>query len=366
MCNFWQTLPRPIIGLAPMDGASDHPFRYIQKKYGAPDLVYTEFTSVDEICVARRADRLRSFLYDDSQRPIVAQIFGSVPEHFYQVAILICELGFDGIDINMGCPSRSVTHGGAGAALICTPKLAQEIMYATQRGVRDWQNGAGIVDCPNLGAAIAVEVARQRTLHTNNADRLRPIPVSVKTRIGYDQPVVESWVPTLLEVEPAAIAIHGRTLKQRYSGQADWNAIGQAAEIVRPTATLFLGNGDIVSHTDAHRRVQKWGLDGVLIGRSSLGNPFVFHSSQPRPAAAYLTAATEHAEHYEACYQPYERYHFLPMRKHLSAYARHAGLTESQRRALLKTESADDAIALLQTFIVQGADCTENAVAKLY
>ena len=113
--NFWQTLELPIIGLSPMDGVTDQPFRHIQKKYGNPPVVYTEFTSTEGVC--HGAEQLLSdFLYDETQRPIIAQIYGTTPEFFRQTTILLCELGFDGIDINMGCPAKNVAHSGAGAA----------------------------------------------------------------------------------------------------------------------------------------------------------------------------------------------------------------------------------------------------------
>src|SRR5262245_47814010 len=110
--DFWSTLSQPIIGLSPMDGVSDHPFRQIQKKYGQPAVVYTEFTSVEGVC--HGADRLlKDFLFDESQRPIIGQIYGTTPEYFRQTSIVLCELGFDGIDINMGCPAKNVAHAGA-------------------------------------------------------------------------------------------------------------------------------------------------------------------------------------------------------------------------------------------------------------
>ena len=114
MTPFWQTLPRPIIGLSPMDGVTDHPFRHIQKRYGNPDLLVTEFVRVEQLC-AGEVKLLRMLLYDESQRPIVAQVYGTTPDVFRATAVLLCRLGFDGIDINMGCPSSSVAENGAGA-----------------------------------------------------------------------------------------------------------------------------------------------------------------------------------------------------------------------------------------------------------
>ena len=129
-----------------MNGVTDHPFRHIQKRYGCPDVVMTEFTPVGGICAGADA-MLKDLLYDETQRPIVAQVYGNAPHNFHTAAIILCQLGFDGIDINMGCPSRAVASGGSGAALIRTPELAQQIIRETKRGVADWMNGKTIRDC---------------------------------------------------------------------------------------------------------------------------------------------------------------------------------------------------------------------------
>lgn len=361
--TFWHDLPRPIIGLAPMDGISDHPFRHIQKKYGSPALVYTEFSNVENICLGDLR-LLRNFLYDESQRPIVAQIYGHTPDAFYQVAILLCELGFDGIDINMGCPARSIAHAGAGAGLIRTPPLAQQIVRAAQRGVMDWRNGAKVADCADISPAIAATAAVRRQRLPAAYRQRRPIPVSVKTRIGYDRPVVHDWIPTLLETEPAAIGVHGRTLKQRYKGSADWDAIGRAAELTRPTPTLFLGNGDVGSHAEARQKARDYRVDGVLIGRASYGNPFIFcppgnldedcdeHPAPTDRAHTFARIALEHSLLYAKTFSGEARYHFLPMRKHLGWYARGmesaVGLHQALRTRLLQTHSAEEVEQVLQ------------------
>lgn len=354
--TFWHAHPKPIIALAPMDGISDHPFRHIQKKYGNPALVYTEFTSVESLCHGDER-RLREFVYDESQRPVIAQIFGYTPAHFYQIAILLCELGFDGIDINMGCPAKNVAQTGAGAALIKTPQLAQEIVRATQRGVRDWQQGATLDNCPRIRPHIVAEVAERHARLPAAYQIPRPIPVSVKTRIGYEYPVVDAWIPALLEVEPVAIGIHGRTLEQMYKGSADWEQIGHAAEIARTSATLILGNGDVESLDDAQTRVHTYGLDGILIGRASVGNPFVFKEPLPQDASGHLTPAAletvmsiaiEHSQLYERSFQHHPRYRFHPMRKHLNAYARRMFRARQLRIQLSQTDSACEVVDLLQ------------------
>jgi tRNA-dihydrouridine synthase B len=362
--TFWETAPRPIIGLSPMNGITDHAFRHIQKKYGNPMLLYTEFTSVDGICAGAGA-LLKDFLYDESQRPIIAQIYGRWPNKFYQTAIVLCQLGFDGIDINMGCPSKSIAHGGSGAGLIRTPALAQEIVRATQRGVQEWLNGATVRDCVDIPAALAEQIeARHQRLPAPFQQR-RPVPVSVKTRIGYASSQVREWIPQLLESKPAAITIHGRTLTQGYSGESDWNAIGCAAEIARGSGTVMLGNGDLASLADAYRRIDEYGVDGGLIGRASYGNPYLFRPEEGpvQPAAPLesqehakvnydiLTIALEHARIFAENLAHRDRYHFLPMRKHLAWYVRHLPGASHLRRTLTQTSSLEEAVAAIDAYL---------------
>ena len=353
---FWDTLPQPIIALSPMDGVTDHPCRHIQKKYGNPMLIYTEFTSVESLCQGD-IRRMRDFVYDETQRPIIAQIFGYTPSYFRQIAILLCELGFDGIDVNMGCPSKNVAHTGAGAGLIKAPMLAQEIVRATQMGVQQWQNGATLHDCPDVPPNIAVEVTTRRRQLPPAYQQPRDIPVSVKTRIGYETPIVDEWIPSLLEVEPVAIGIHGRTLEQRYKGLADWDEIGRAVELAQGSESLILGNGDVSSLRDAHQRVADYGVDGVLIGRASFGNPFIFQGAEAAPSHETLAPTAvqtvfnitlEHARLYERSFSHYERYHFHPMRKHLGWYAKQIFRARRLRVKLVQTDSADDVANLLQ------------------
>lgn len=319
--NFWRSLPKPIIGLSPMDGVTDYPFRHIQKKYGKPDVVITEFTSVEGVCHGA-THLLKDFQFDETQRPIVAQIYGTTPDSFRQTAIILCELGFDGIDINMGCPAKNVAHSGAGAALIKTPKLAQQIIAAVQQGVTEWQTGATTDNCPDITSKIRTEVkARLDKVPEAYKDRSRSIPVSVKTRIGYSEPVIEDWIPTLLEMKLATISLHGRTLTQHYSGSANWEVIGKAAELCKQSQTIILGNGDVSSREDALEKIRTYGVDGVLIGRASMGYPFIFQDTVPQSPSLFQVAL-EHSRLYEEQYQHLENYSFLPMRKHLGWYVK--------------------------------------------
>lgn len=344
--SFWNDLSAPIIGLSPMDGVSDYPFRHIQKKYGRPAVVYTEFTSVEGVC--HGADRLlKDFLFDETQRPVVAQIYGTTPQFFYETAILLCELGFDGIDINMGCPAKNVAHSGAGAALIQTPDLAVSIIQAVQQAIIDWQNGKSPTDCEHITPVIAAEVAKRHEALPPQFQEKRHIPVSVKTRIGYFQEVVESWIPTLLSQNLAAIALHGRTLKQQYGGEANWEVIAKAAAIVKQTSTKILGNGDVSTYQDALQKIAAANLDGVLIGRASMGNPYVF---LPQPAeTSVFKIAVEHAQLYENTFSHEERYNFLPMRKHLGWYVKNVENASQIRVELYQTNSAAEAHAVFQS-----------------
>ena len=338
--TFWHSYTDPIIGLSPMDGVTDHPYRAIQKKYGNPDVLYTEFTNVEGLC--HGASRLlKDFLYDTSQRNIVAQIYGTNPEYFRQVATVVCELGFDGVDINMGCPAKNVASSGAGAALIKTPELAKEIVLATQAGVTDFLNGKRTVDCVDISPNIA-QIVQERAKILQKSPLDHTIPVSIKTRVGYDAPITKEWIGFLLELEPAAIALHGRTLKQHYLGLASWEEIATAAELARNTSTLLLGNGDVTSKQDAQEKIAAYQLDGILIGRASFGNPYIFTDQIPPNAPSLATIALEHCTLFEETYQHDERYNFLPMRKHLGWYIRGMDGAKEIRAKLFQANSAAD------------------------
>ncbi len=361
MTSFWNTLPRPIIGLAPMDGVTDHPFRHIQKRYGNPDLLVTEFVRVERLA-AGEMKLLRMLLYDESQRPIAAQVYGTTPAAFRAVAVLLCRLGFDGIDINMGCPSSSVAENGAGAGLIRTPELATEIIAATRAGVADWHNGATAWDLPDLPPEVAELVEMTHAQLPPRFQQQRSIPVSVKTRIGYDQPQVDNWIPHLLDAAPAAIGIHGRTLAQAYGGRADWDAIGRAVELARGSGTLVLGNGDVANRIDGLARTRAFGVDGVLIGRASHGNPFVFcadpddpHESMQGDGVAgsqfpLLAIAAEHAALFEASLSEWPSYSFHLMHKHLRWYARRVPGARALRRKLIEARTAADVHHVLEGY----------------
>ncbi len=276
--NFWHNIPKPIIGLSPMDGVTDASFRYITAKHGGPDVTVTEFVNIQSALCSPHT-LLKDFTFSEIERPVVAQIYGKTPELFYKVAHIVCELGFDGLDINMGCPAKKVAASGCGAALIRTPELAREIIRAARHGIQDWHAGQTLRDIGFDSEMIEQVEAAKRERNGRNVDlKRRVIPVSVKTRLGYDRIVVEDWLATLLGEKPAVISLHGRTLEQGYKGEANWNAIARAVEVAAGTGTLILGNGDVRDMHDVSERVRQTRVDGVLIGRSAQGDPWMFRA----------------------------------------------------------------------------------------
>ena len=348
--NFWQKIlfeKKMILALSPMDGVSDFPFRAINKKYGKADVIFSEFANVEGICRSSSARILDHFDFNEQQRPFVAQVFGKTPIFFKQAAVLLCELGVDGIDINMGCPAPTVANHGSGAAIIKDPKLAKEIIKVVQEGVKEWTEGLELKDCPDISEKMllaVIEKKRKFSLVDTNRDKFPTI--SVKTRIGYHDEEIETWLPHLLEMRLAAISLHGRTLKQVYSGKADWSVIGRAAKLIKkedPSVT-FLGNGDVSSYEEAKEKVAQYGVDGVLIGRASYGQPFIFLPKEEREQffakQNIFKVALEHAQLYEVTYPQSEEYKFLPMRKHLAWYTKGIDGAAAIRAELVRSNNA--------------------------
>lgn len=344
--NFWRERDAAIIGLSPMDGVTDPCFRLITARHGRPDLIVTEFTSVEAIC--RGVEReLSGLIFDEIERPVIAQVYGADPATFLQVAPFICELGFDGIDINMGCPAKAVSSHGCGAGLIADPDRAKAIVRATQRGIHEWAHGAPL-SILDRHPQIQAFLDQQRLKHPVKQER-RPIPVSVKTRLGTNKIVILEWIQHLLEVEPAAICIHGRTLSQGYRGDANWEAIAEAASLARGTSTRILGNGDVKDLQDAQRRIQESGVSGVLIGRAALGNPWIFQNgpfSAIPPQQERWHVALEHARLFE---ERHGTAYFQAMRKHLGWYCRGFAGASRLRAQLMHVHSSQEVEMLFKS-----------------
>src|SRR5438128_4331378 len=354
--SFWHDIPQPIIGLSPMDGVTDPAFRFIVARHGKPDVQVTEFINVDEVCHGGEA-AWQQLQYAEIERPIVAQIYGADPARFYQVAQVACELGFNGVDINMGCPSKNVSARGCGAGLIRNPPLAREIIRAVQTGVRDWAAGHRI-ETIGLRPRVVERVRVRTAERPASIPARRPVPVSVKTRLGYDSVVIEDWVSVLLEERPEVISIHGRTLAQMYRGRADWEAIARAAKLIRQTSTLVLGNGDVGSLQDLVARVRETQVHGVLIGRGALGNPWIFRAKERAkgegkgeegtvgsvPLSERFQVALEHARYFESLGGAPR---FAAMRKHLGWYCSGFFKAAEVRSQMFRATSSQDVERIL-------------------
>lgn len=362
--SFWSTLPRPIIGLSPMDGVTDASFRSIIAQQGKADVTFTEFTHVHDVCRGPEI-LLETLIYSEIERPMVAQLYGKDPDLFYQAAHAACELGFDGLDINMGCPSKNVASSGSGAGLIRTPDLAHAIIQATRRGIEDWAGGQTLEQAGFKPARVAAFRRLNEQRGSTSPTQRRHLPLSVKTRLGYDSVMVEAWVEHLLREQPAVISLHGRTLQQMYRGVADWSAIARAAALSKGTGTLLVGNGDVQHLDEVVLRVRETGVDGVLVGRAILGAPWFFRSKEKARALAGRAGGTggescaseaitldqrfvvllDHARQFQAlCGQS----QFHRMRKHLGWYCKAFPHAAALRARMFRVSSVDE----LETVIV--------------
>ncbi len=344
--GFWKDLPRPIVGLSPMDGVTDAAMRKITAKYGGADVVFTEFVSAEGI----RAGAMRllsDLIYSEGERPVVAQLFGSESEAFYMATMVVAALGFDGVDVNMGCPAKSVAGRGGGSGLIKNADLAGEIVEAVKKGVKDWKDGVSL-ESVGLSGEMVGEVMRIRK--EKGLKEKREIPVSVKTRIGYEsKEEMEEWMKRLADFEVAVVSVHGRTFREMYKGEADWEVLGKTSKFFKEKETLFLGNGDVKSRGEAKEKMKKYGVDGVLIGRAAMGNPFVFKEEGGEVEyKERLGVALEHARVYE---EIFGKERFLPMRKHLAWYAKGFEGASKLRSKLVRTESVEEVEKLLKAYL---------------
>jgi tRNA-dihydrouridine synthase len=255
--NFWQQLratKRPFFCVAPMADVTDAAFRRLIAAHGKPDVLWTEFVSANGLMSEGRAVLQRDLAYSEAERPIVAQLFSSDPEKIEGASELVARLGFDGVDINMGCPDKTIEKQGAGAAMIKSPDTAALIIAAAKRGV---------------------------------AKAGKTIPVSVKTRIGYHASALETWIPHLLKQDIAALTIHARTRKDLSKVPAQWQyvkAVVKLRDALSPE-TVIIGNGDVTSLADGRAKALETGCDGIMVGRALFGNPWFFDPTREITAA---------------------------------------------------------------------------------
>ncbi|OHA84126.1 MAG: hypothetical protein A2937_02810 [Candidatus Yonathbacteria bacterium RIFCSPLOWO2_01_FULL_47_33b] len=319
--GFWADLKKPFFVLAPMADVTDAAFRQMIAKYsrhgepgGGPDVFWTEFVSADGLCSQGREVLLRDLAFTEREHPIVAQIFGSHPEHMRQTAALVKELGFDGIDINMGCPDKSIEKQGAGAAHIKDPKLAQEVIRAVMEGAGG-------------------------------------LPVSVKTRVGYNKEDLEGWLGAILETKPAVITVHARTRKELSLVPARWELVKRAKELAEGTGTLIIGNGDVQDLADAQAKADASGADGVMIGRGVFGTPWLFDRARTTPPtlAEKFEIMIEHTHLYEKLLGDIKN--FAIMKKHYKAYVNGFDGAKELRVQLMDAKNADEIEGIAREFL---------------
>ena len=313
--SFWDALPRPFFALAPMADVTDVSFRAMFAKYGKPDVFWTEFVSADGLCSPGRESLKVDLLFEEAQRPIVAQLFTGSPENMYAAGMLVRELGFDGLDINMGCPDRKIEKQGSGCAMIKDPESATAVIAAARR---------------------------------------TGLPVSVKTRIGYHRDEIDSWVPVLLQAGIVALTVHLRTRKEMSKVPAHWECMRRIVALRDAVApdTLIIGNGDVVSVADGRRKAQESGCDGIMIGRGMFGNPWFFNTAVARdslPVAERLRVMVEHTKLFE---EKLPMKSFNLMKKHYKAYVEgFDGAKDLRVRLMDGARCAADVARIVEEFL---------------
>ncbi|WP_049336389.1 tRNA dihydrouridine synthase [Staphylococcus hominis] len=313
--NFWNELPRPFFILAPMEDVTDIVFRHVVSEAARPDVFFTEFTNTESFCHPEGIHSVRGRLtFSEDEQPMVAHIWGDKPEQFKEMSFGLADMGFKGIDLNMGCPVANVAKKGKGSGLILRPERAAEIIQAAKAG---------------------------------------GLPVSVKTRLGYYN--IEEWKEWLRHVfkqDIANLSIHLRTRKEMSKVDAHWElieAIKKMRDEVAPQ-TLLTINGDIPDRQKGMELATKYGIDGVMIGRGIFHNPFAFEKeSREHTSKELLDLFRLHLELFEK-YSNEETQQFKSLRRFFKIYVRGIRGASELRHQLMSTETVDEARALLDDF----------------
>ncbi|WP_106532382.1 tRNA dihydrouridine synthase [Planomicrobium soli] len=314
--NFWRDLPRPFFILAPMEEVTNVVFRKVVAKAARPDVFFTEFTNTESYCNPEGIFEVDGRLtYEEDEQPIVAHIWGNKPEQFREMSIGLAKQGFKGIDINMGCPVPNVATKGKGSGMIRFPDNAAEVIQAAKAG---------------------------------------GLPVSVKTRLGYSY-VDEwrGWLSHVLKQDIANLSIHLRTKKELSAVPAHWELIPEIKALRDELApdTLLTINGDIPDYQTGMELAEKYGIDGVMIGRGIFQNPFAFEK-EPREHSAeeYLDLLKLQLDLHDKYSTESEPLPFRPLRRFFKIYVSEIPDADELRNQLLKTESTAEVRALLQDF----------------
>lgn len=314
--NKLKQLSRPFFVLAPMDDVTDTVFRQVIAECAAPDLFFTEFVNVDGLQSPGRPHLLKKLRYTEKERPLIAQIWGKDPEKYYKTAQELVEMGFDGIDINMGCPAKPVIKNGCCSALIENRPLALEIIKATQAGA------AGI------------------------------IPVSVKTRLGFRE-VDLTWHELLLQQNLDMLTVHGRTQREMSAVPAHWDLIGEVSKLRDKLApeTILVGNGDVESRQQGLELAKQHNLDGIMIGRGVFHDPFIFATQSPWMGYSREQRIDLYAHHVKLFAETWTNGErpIPPLNKYCKIYINHFDGAKELRETLMNAQSADELLSILTT-----------------
>lgn len=330
--GFWQKLIDEKVSkgetlsvVAPMADVTDIAFRTMIAKYSkpsGPDVMWTEFVSANGLCSQGREVLKRDLEFTDIERPIVAQLFTAEPDKMCEAAKLCRELGFDGIDINMGCPDKSIEKQKAGAAMM-----------------KDWRNAQAVIRAAQEGAV--------------------DIPVSVKTRIGFNKVEFMEWLPKILECNVPVITVHLRTRKEMSKVPAHWELMPEIMKLVRDMTgelkdggTLVVGNGDVLSTKDGKEKAKITGCDGVMIGRGIFGTPWFFDQASyenGKTTEQRLDMLIEHTKLFEEKLGDIKN--FAIMKKHYKAYVHGFDGAKELRTELMEAENSNEIEKIVNEFL---------------
>lgn len=320
--NFWRDLPRPFFILAPMEDVTHVIFRHVVSEAARPDVFFTEFTSTESFCHPEGIFSVRGRLtFTEDEQPIVAHIWGDKPEHFRDMSIGMAKQGFKGLDINMGCPIANVASQGKGSGLIRHPETAANIIQAAKAG---------------------------------------GLPVSVKTRLGYtDVNEWRDWLAHLFKQDIANLSIHLRTKKEMSKVDAHWDLIPEIKKLRDDLApeTLLTINGDIPDRQTGLELAHKYGVDGVMIGRGVFKNPFAFEKEpKDHSSEELLGLLRRHLDLHDHYSKELDLRPFKAFRRFFKIYVKGFSGAGELRNQLLRTNSIDEARALINTVKLPNVD----------
>lgn len=325
--NFWRDLPRPFFILAPMEDVTDVVFRHVVSRAGRPDVFFTEFANSESYCHSEGNHAVRGRLtFTEDEQPIVAHIWGDKPETFCQMSIGMAEEGFQGIDINMGCPVANVAENGKGSGLICRPETAAEIIQAAKAG---------------------------------------GLPVSVKTRLGFnDIDEWRGWLTHILQQNIVNLSIHLRTREEMSKADAHWELIPEIKKLRDEVApdTLLTINGDIPDRQTGLRLAEEYGVDGIMIGRGIFQNPFAFEQEpMDHSSRELLDLLRLHLDLYDQ-YSGQAPRAFSPLQRFFKIYVRGFRGASELRNNLMNTKSTSEVRALLDELGSKEHDGAEGSI----